>query len=74
MKIWAVILITLLVLPLSAYAYVGPGMGVGVIGAIIGIFAAIVLSIVGLVWFPLKRAFGGASKKESEEKKEEPKE
>lgn len=71
MKTWIVISITLLLLPLSAQAYVGPGIGVGVIGAIIGIFAAIVLSIVGLVWFPLKRAFGGASKKEDEEEQEE---
>lgn len=50
----------LLVLTLSApaHAYVGPGAGLGVIGTLIGIVAAIVLAMFGLLWYPLKRAFG----------------
>jgi hypothetical protein len=39
----------------SAEAYVGPGMGLGVIGAILGFLAAFFLALVGLVWYPLKR-------------------
>ena len=41
-----------------ALAYVGPGAGLGVIGTLFGIVAAIVLAMVGLLWYPLKRAFG----------------
>ena len=39
----------------AALAYVGPGLGLGVLGAIFGVLAAIVLAIVGLFWYPIKR-------------------
>lgn len=38
-------------------AYVGPGLGMGVIGTIFGVLAAIVLALFGLFWYPLKRRF-----------------
>jgi hypothetical protein len=38
-----------------AHAYVGPGLGLGVIGAIVGIIVAVFLAIVGVIWYPLKR-------------------
>tara|TARA_X000000368_G_scaffold327732_1_gene264787 strand:- start:35 stop:259 length:225 start_codon:yes stop_codon:yes gene_type:complete len=38
-----------------AYAYIGPGMGGGVIAATIGIIVAIFAALFGLVWFPIKR-------------------
>lgn len=41
-----------------AMAYVGPGLGMGVIGTIFGVVAAIVLAVFGLLWYPLKRRFG----------------
>ncbi len=41
-----------------AMAYVGPGLGMGVIGTIFGVLAAIVLAVFGLFWYPLKRKFG----------------
>jgi|GEM_PF-3624838 len=41
-----------------AHAYLGPGAGLGVIGTLFGIVAAIVLAMFGLLWYPLKRAFG----------------
>lgn len=44
-----------------ALAYVGPGAGLGVIGTLVGIVAAIVLAMFGLFWYPLKRAFGKKS-------------
>ena len=44
-----------------ALAYVGPGAGLGVIGTLFGIVAAIVLAMFGLFWYPLKRAFGKKS-------------
>lgn len=50
-------LITLLALVSSpAMAYVGPGLGMGVIGTIFGVLAAILLALFGLFWYPLKRA------------------
>jgi len=42
-------------LPDNAHAYVGPGLGLGVIGAIVGIITALFLAVVGVIWYPLKR-------------------
>lgn len=49
------ILIGLLLLSLSAEAYVGPGLGLGVLGVLAGAVLAVVLALVGVVWYPLKR-------------------
>jgi hypothetical protein len=38
-----------------AWAYVGPGAGLTVIGAALAFLAAIVLAIIGFVWYPIKR-------------------
>ena len=37
-------------------AYIGPGMGGGVIAAIIGFLAAILLGLWGILYYPIKRA------------------
>jgi len=39
----------------DAYAYVGPGVGLGAIGAFLAMVLAVLLAIVGIVWYPLKR-------------------
>ena len=38
-----------------AHAYIGPGLGLGAIGAIVGIIVAVFLAIVGIIWYPFKR-------------------
>ena len=43
--------------PSLAQAYIGPGLGLGAIGAIIGVILSIILGLLGLVWYPLKRLF-----------------
>jgi len=47
----------LLLVSSQASAYVGPGLGLGVIGAIFGFLGAIFLAVIGLFWYPLKRRF-----------------
>jgi len=39
----------------DATAYVGPGLGLGAIGAFIGVVVAVLLAMIGLFWYPLKR-------------------
>ena len=39
----------------SAYAYIGPGIGGGIIAATIGVVVAIFAAIFGILWFPIKR-------------------
>ena len=51
----AVSLCVFLAAPGVADAYVGPGLGVGAIAAFFGAVLAVLLAIVGVVWYPLKR-------------------
>ncbi len=44
-------------------AYIGPGMGGGVIAAIFGIIAAFFLGLWGILYYPIKRAFKNKKKK-----------
>lgn len=51
-----VTLLLLFALPMTAaHAYVGPGVGLGAIGVLIGVLASLVLAVVGIVWYPIKR-------------------
>jgi len=45
------------------FAYIGPGMGGGVIAAIFGILAAFFLGLWGILYYPIKRAFKNKRKK-----------
>ena len=49
----------------SSYAYLGPGIGGGVVAATFGIIIAIFGALFGLLWFPIKNLF----KKRNEKKK-----
>lgn len=39
----------------SAFAYIGPGVGAGVIATVLGVLTAIALALFALLWYPLKR-------------------
>ena len=45
-----------LLISLPSYGYIGPGMSSGVIAAIVGFFAAILLGLWGILYYPIKRA------------------
>ena len=64
MKNTLFILGLMLMLTQSAHAYVGPGMGVGALGVLIGIVSTVIMAIIGLVWYPLKRAMKGDASEE----------
>ena len=51
-----IIFISILLISLPSYAYIGPGMVGGVIAAIVGFFAAILLGLWGILYYPIKRA------------------
>ena len=57
MSKYLLLFISVLLYSSNAQAYVGPGLGVGVIGAIIGVVLAVVMAIIGVFWYPLKRMF-----------------
>ena len=47
----------------SFFAYIGPGMGGGVIAAIFGIIAAFFLGLWGILYYPIKRALKNKKRK-----------
>ena len=52
----SILFLSLFLISLPSYAYIGPGMGGGVIAATIGFFAAILLGLWGILYYPIKRA------------------
>jgi uncharacterized membrane protein len=36
--------------------YVGPGMSGGVVAVLVGILSAFVLSVIAIIWYPIKKA------------------
>ena len=50
-----IFILILFLVPTHSYAYLGPGMGGGIIAATIGVVVAIFAAIFGILWFPIKR-------------------
>ena len=48
-----------IVLPGPAMAYIGPGAGLGAIAVTVALFLGVLLLVIGLVWYPLKRLLKG---------------
>lgn len=42
-------------LPTEALAYIGPGLGAGAIGAVLGVLGSIFLALFAVVYYPFKR-------------------
>ena len=38
-----------------ALAYIGPGLGAGTIGVILGVLGSIFLALFAIFWYPIKR-------------------
>ena len=53
----------------SLFAYIGPGMGGGVIAAIFGLIAAFFLGLWGILYYPIKRAFKNKKLKKNKSSK-----
>ncbi len=49
--------------PSAALAYIGPGVGAGAIAAVLGVIGSILLAIVGVVYYPIKRLLKGRKAK-----------
>lgn len=48
----------------QAMAYIGPGMGAGTLGVLIGLIGSVLLALFAFFWYPIKRMFAGKDKKE----------
>ena len=52
-KIYLIIVLSSISSPASAY--IGPGMGGGVIAAVLGVIGAVLLALFGILYYPIKR-------------------
>jgi predicted RND superfamily exporter protein len=59
----SILFLSLFLISSPLYAYLGPGMGGGVITAIIGFFAAFFLALWGILYYPIKRALKNRKEK-----------
>lgn len=51
-----------------AYAYVGPGLGAGTVGVIVGLILSIFVAIFAFFWYPIKRVLKIGQKNKSKKK------
>ena len=63
-------LIGVLFLPAHAYSYVGPGLGAGTIGVILGLLGSVLLALFAFFWYPIKRAIFRKKEDQSEDQVE----
>ena len=52
-----------ILIPFNAFAYLGPGLGIGIITTAFGIILAILIAIIGIIYFPIKKLFSKKKKK-----------
>lgn len=64
LKIIAINLIFIFTYNDFAFSYIGPGLGGGIIAAVIGILFAIILAITAVLWIPIKKLKEKLSKKD----------
>lgn len=46
---------SLALMPMAAQAYIGPGLGAGAVAAVLGVLGSLVLMIIAIVYYPIKR-------------------
>jgi predicted RND superfamily exporter protein len=64
----SILFLSLFLISLPSFAYIGPGMGGGIIAAVIGFFAAIVLGLWAILYYPIKRALKRRREKKTSSK------
>lgn len=46
---------SLLTYPTLASAYIGPGLGLGTIATVLGVVLGLLMLVIGVIWYPVKR-------------------
>lgn len=64
-------LVGYLAIPQYGFAYIGPGAGISAIGTVVAFIGAILLAIVGFVWYPMKRLLAKRKQKQTGEQKKD---
>jgi len=56
----------LALLPGPALAYIGPGLGLGAIGAVLGVIGGLFLALFAVLYYPFKRMMANRRKRVSD--------
>ncbi|WP_462271426.1 hypothetical protein [Desulfobacter sp.] len=56
LTVMAVSVFLLVMHPVCAMAYIGPGLATGTIGVILGVVGSICIAVFAMLWYPIKRA------------------
>ena len=60
------IVVLCIAVPATAQAYIGPGAGIGAIGTVLAVIGAVLMMIVGFLWYPIKRLINRNKRAEEE--------
>ena len=52
--LWTTLAMAIVLLD-AASAYIGPGAGLSAIGTVLAVLAALLLLVIGFVWYPIKK-------------------
>lgn len=55
MRIYLVIFIIFAAFSTNVQAYIGPGLGAGTVGVVLGVIASIFLTLLAIIYYPIKR-------------------
>ena len=56
------LIIILLSISSPVFAYIGPGIGGGIIAGVLGVIGAALLALFGILYYPIKRALKNRKK------------
>ena len=62
--------LSVVTIPVPAYAYIGPGLGLGAIGMVLAVLFSVFLAALAIVWYPIKRIIRGSKNLTTTEKPE----
>jgi len=51
----SVIFILVFLMPTISFGYVGPGLGAGTVGVVLGAIVSVFLALFAVIWYPIKR-------------------
>ena len=60
-------LLALLMLPDTAHAYTGPGLGLGAIVAVLAVVFSSFLAVLAIFWYPIKRMLRAKGKEKKKD-------
>ena len=71
MRTYLIIFVLFATLSGNAQAYIGPGLGAGTVGVVLGILGSIFLTLLAVIYYPIKRLLKKRKKMSKDKIKDE---